>query len=174
MSAARRAGLGRRLALLAAGLVLSVAIAEIVARASESLRGGHDLATQLGDRLEDPLLGYRPLPGSGDHDERGFRNESVPSGADVVALGDSQTWGVNAPIDQSWPAVLASETGLVVYNMRTGGYGPLHYRVLLDEALALDPRWIVIALFLGNDVHDCYELAYGQEAHRLPVGAVYS
>src|SRR5688572_18575094 len=54
----------------------------------------------------DNVLRHRVEPHSGGHDVWGFRNKSVPSRADIVAIGDSLTYGVAAPATHSWPAAL--------------------------------------------------------------------
>lgn len=60
---------------------------------------------------EDALLQHRIPPGSGGHDEWGFRNKSVPRSVDIVAIGDSQTYGISAKRTQAWPAVLGKMSG---------------------------------------------------------------
>src|SRR2546421_1234104 len=85
---------------------------------------------QLGDRaraatVDDPQLGMRVVPYATGHDANGFRNASVPPKVDIVALGDSQTWGVNVHKDDAWPQQLEKLSGHSVYNMGVGGYGPI-------------------------------------------------
>src|SRR5689334_12222831 len=65
----------------------------------------------------DPILYYRVLPGSAGHDAWGYRNRHVPRRADIVCIGDSQTYGVSAPASSSWPVQLGKMTGLEVYNL---------------------------------------------------------
>jgi hypothetical protein len=155
----------RRALAAALGLVAGLVLAELGARWLEPEAPEAALAGDIGLRIPDPLLEYRTAPGTGENDARGYRNASAPDRADVVALGDSQTWGVNASRDATWPAVLAELSGLSVYNMGRGGYGSLQYFHQLDEALALDPEWIAVALYLGNDLYDAYSLAYSNDAH---------
>jgi len=58
--------------------------------------------------LPDPVTKVRPRPfypdrkRNGPHDVLGFRNHAVPVQADIIAIGDSQTYGWNVEIDQSW------------------------------------------------------------------------
>src|SRR4030095_14915524 len=47
------------------------------------------------ESLPDERLGSRPNPSYPGHDSKGFRNPRVPAKADVVALGDSNTYGAN-------------------------------------------------------------------------------
>ncbi len=154
----------KRVLAVVLGSLVGLALAEGAARLLESRASGL-LVDDIGERVDDPLLEYRTLPGSGQNDAAGYRNRERPDRVDVVALGDSQTWGVNADIDDTWPARLAEIADLSVYNMGRGGYGIVQYRHQLEEALALAPSTVVIALYFGNDVYDAYSLAYGLEAH---------
>jgi lysophospholipase L1-like esterase len=153
-----------RVLLLAVASLVAVAIAEGGARWIEG-RAAKSALAQIGERRDDPRLGHRAVPLSGENDARGMRNAVALERAEVVALGDSQTWGIHATRDETWPARLAQRSGRSVYNMGVSGYGPVHYLELLDEALALRPAWIVVALYFGNDLWDAYELTYSKEAH---------
>ncbi|MBN1565212.1 MAG: SGNH/GDSL hydrolase family protein [Anaerolineae bacterium] len=114
----------------------------------------------------DPRLGQVIPPNTGGHDALGFRNDSVPDHADMVTLGDSQTWSANAPRDKAWPSVLAELTGQTVYNMGMPGYGPVHYWVLTGDALAqFDPDTILVGFYFGNDFYGAYNMAYTFEPY---------
>ena len=115
--------------------------------------------------INDPVLVARYAPNAPGHDARGFRNPQALSKADVVVLGDSQTWGVNVPPADAWPLRLGSLSGLSVYNMGVGSYGPGQYLMLTDQALQLAPQIIVVGLYPGNDLYDAYNLAYRNEAY---------
>ncbi len=111
--------------------------------------------------VKDPILGMRLEPGSAGHDALGYRNKSVPKRADIVVIGDSQTYGVSAKASDSWPAQLSELTGRRVYNLALGGYGPVHYSYVLEhKAIALQPSLVVIGLYLGNDLYDAISLVY--------------
>lgn len=102
----------------------------------------------------------------GPFDILGFRNREVPIVADVVALGDSQTVGRNATLDWSWPALLGSQLPVkqpVVYNMASGGWGPVQYLYTAEKALAFRPRVLVVAFYTGNDAYDAIKVAYNLE-----------
>jgi len=114
--------------------------------------------------LPDTTLIHRPNPAYPDHDEWGYRNETVPDRAFAVALGDSQTYGAMVPRANTWPQQLGDAIGEPVYNMAFGGYGAGEASVLLDKALQLKPKWILFGLYAGNDLFDAYELAYKTEA----------
>lgn len=127
---------------------------------------------QLGDRaiedklIKDPVLGLRLAPYVQGHDANGFRNDAVPQHADIVSLGDSQTWGVNVTRQNSWPQQLSKISGRSVYNMGLGGFGPVQYQVLIAQALQFSPKLIIVGFYLGNDIYDAYNIAYHYDAHR--------
>ena len=103
----------------------------------------------------------------GPFDLLGFRNREVPIVADVVALGDSQTVGRNATLDWSWPALLAAQLpdeAPVVYNMASGGWGPVQYLYMAEKPLAFRPRVLVVAFYTGNDAYDAIKVAYNLDA----------
>ncbi len=113
---------------------------------------------------EDPVLGAVPSlnsQGSG-LDRWGFRNRGVPATVDIVALGDSHTYGNTATMEDSWPYVLGRLTGRTVYNMGQGGYGPnQYYHLLKSKALGLKPRTVVCGLYMGDDFENAFLITYG-------------
>jgi len=110
--------------------------------------------------------GARVKPGSPGHDSWGFRNSSVPSRPDIVAIGDSNTYGVAAVGSNSWPAQLGKITGKTVYNLGMPGYGPVTYDHLLkDYALKLSPSMVIIGFYLGNDAWGAYKAIYKHNYH---------
>jgi len=116
--------------------------------------------------VPDDKLGHRPNPTYFDHDTRGFRNASLPGHAsrvNIVALGDSQTYGVGVQREQAWPQHLSRLSHTSTYNMAFGGYGPLHSVLLVDECLELKPKIIIEALYSGNDLFDSYRIVYDLE-----------
>jgi lysophospholipase L1-like esterase len=153
-----------KVSLSLASLLISLLVAEGALRLLEK--------KQLGDRaienelIKDPVLGLKLAPYAQGHDANGFRNDQAPQHADVVVLGDSQTWGVNVQREDAWPQQLSKLTGQSVYNMGLGGFGPVQYQVLTPQALGLSPKTVVVGLYLGNDIYDAYNLAYQFEAHR--------
>ena len=145
-------------------LLVCLGLAEALLRVYEKLSVRDRTVTE--DSLEkDAELGFRLPPGVAGHDARGFRNESALERADLVALGDSQTWGINGAREEAWPQQLARLSGRTVYQMSLGGYGPVQYRALTPRALALAPRAVVVGLYFGNDLYDAYAMTYLQEAH---------
>jgi hypothetical protein len=91
------------------------------------------------------------------HDSAGYRNPSRPARADIVVLGDSQAYGPENPGD-AWPRLMTTGA-MSVYNMALPSYGPAHFRLQLEEALALKPRAIVVAPYFGNDFFDAFVVA---------------
>lgn len=124
-----------------------------------ALNPGDFLAPTL---VPDAILKYRIEPYSVGHDAWGFRNPEVPDSASIVIIGDSQSYGVNAPASQSWPTQLGHFTGHSIYNLSLSGYGPVQYFYLLKEkASQLRPAVVIIGFYLGNDLWDAYQMAHG-------------
>ena len=90
--------------------------------------------------IQDPYVKRaRPLlpedPGMGPHDILGFRNRSIPNFADVVVIGDSQTYGNNALLVDNWPSrmqAVLTDKRAVVYSMAVGGWRLGGHRVSGD------------------------------------------
>lgn len=144
-------------------LLLSLALAElalqIAGHASRSVQRVLAAPWEVAmPTLPDAQFIYRGNPLRPDHDERGYRNERALERADIVTLGDSQTYGlVDAP--QAWPRVLARRLGVAVYNMALPGYGPGQSLLQLDKALELRPRVLTVAPYFGNDLYESFQLA---------------
>lgn len=122
--------------------------------------------------LPDPMVRARAAPlypedaGSGPHDLLGFRNNSVPRIADVVVIGDSQTYGNNAVLMHNWPSHMERALAQApdgVYAMAVGGWGAPQYLYMFDKAAAFQPRAVVVAFHSGNDPLDSFHTAYGME-----------
>ena len=98
-------------------------------------------------------------PSHDEIDADGFRNPGVPETAAIVAIGDSHTYGFNARPEEAWPAQLSELSGRPVYSLGMGGYGPLQYLHLIERALELRPDWVVVGLYVANDLSDvCRDL----------------
>ena len=152
----------RKRTVLAALLVLSVLTLALV---EVALRIALPTADFLqADLRDDPVLGLMIAPHNNGHDANGFRNASVPAQTDILAVGDSFTYGYNAPRGGAWPAHLQRLTGQTVYNAGVGGFGPLQeLHVTQQQAPKLKPKTVVMAIFLGNDITDAYNLAQSRE-----------
>ena len=85
----------------------------------------------------------------------GRRNQDAPQ---VLVIGDSFTFGYAVEYEESYPAILddAVGDGWEVINAGQPGYGPIQYRMLLEDLLAsgFAPESIVLAVFVGNDIFD--------------------
>jgi hypothetical protein len=110
--------------------------------------------------LEILLRLYYGVAGDPGEEVRGWRNAAVVAHAEIVAIGDSQTYGSNAVADDAWPQQLGRMLHRSTYQMAHGGWGPGEYLVTLDEALRLRPKVILIGFYLGNDLGDAYARVY--------------
>ena len=114
--------------------------------------------------IPDDRLRLRPNPALPDHDASGYRNPVVPERSDIVVMGDSQTYGSEVSRKNAWPTLLGKDLGVSSYNMAFAGWGPAQYYLIADEALALNPRLLVVGLYAGNDFADAYNIVYHREA----------
>ena len=147
------------LSLLSLAIVFSVLFSEFILRLI--FKPVNFLMPYL---VTDEILGHKIAPNSGGHDAWGYRNKNVPKNVDIVAIGDSQTYGVSATADNSWPAILQKFTQKKVYNLSLGGYGPPQYYYLLKNyALNLHPDTIIIGFYFGNDFLESYKIVYGKD-----------
>src|SRR5689334_12652403 len=124
-----------------------------------------DAHVSLNTVTSDRRLMTRMPPNAPGHDRNGFRNATIPQGVDIVAIGDSQTWGINADLKETWPSVLGTLTNSSVYSMALGSWGPLQYDLLTDDALNLSPKSIVVGLYFGNDIFDSCNHVYGSDSY---------
>lgn len=116
------------------------------------------------ETVPDPVLNHKIAPYASGHDGWGYRNAGVPENTDIMAIGDSMTYGIMATSAESWPVQLQTKTGKTVYNAALGGYGPLHYlHILKTRALKLSPKQVIVMLYWGNDFLDAYNLTYSNE-----------
>ncbi len=109
--------------------------------------------------VEDPELGLALKANTGGQDGLGFRNASVPADAEIICIGDSQTYGHGVQMDEAYPARLAQKSGRVVYSMSMGTYGAVQYLALTERALKLEPELIVYGLYFGNDILNAHQAA---------------
>lgn len=114
----------------------------------------------VSDTIPDARLVKKGNPDFPDHDRNGFRNPEVPSKVDIVALGDSQTYGTNYKSSESWPRQLETMTRKSVYSMSLGGYAPVHSLIMWEDAVALKPKIIIEAFYAGNDVFESFYTVY--------------
>jgi lysophospholipase L1-like esterase len=119
--------------------------------------------------LKDPYTNVRFKPllpetgQTGPHDILGFRNTAIPHAVDVIAIGDSQTYGFGDAIDDNWPSQLADRLQHPVYSMAVGGWGAIQYLDMFPKAALLGPRVVIVAFYSGNDPLESFALAYGSD-----------
>jgi len=121
--------------------------------------------------LKDPLIKGRArqlfpdIHAYGPNDILGFRNEAVPNYADIIIIGDSQTYGNNAYMLENWPHYFAEyiPKEISVYSMATGGWGAIQYFYAVAKATIFTPKIIVIAFYTGNDALETFSMAYGSD-----------
>lgn len=117
--------------------------------------------------LEDPFVRVRNQPltpnigGIGPNDLLGFRNILIPNNADIIIIGDSQTYGNNAYIWENWPHLLKFyiPEDITIYSMATGGWCALQYVYAFAKSVYFNPRLAIIAFYTGNDPAETYIFA---------------
>jgi hypothetical protein len=90
-------------------------------------------------------------------DRHGFNNaDPWPATADIVAVGDSLTFGYGVTPDEAWPALIARKLpNTKVINLGLIGAGPQqHLRIYETFGVPLEPRILLIGFFPANDFWD--------------------
>jgi hypothetical protein len=167
--------LGARLVLVVMGLTAAVLVAELALRIVPGLMPTHAanrarLFRDLGSvrTRPDPYIGFLYPPnfrGTMRHydaifsfstDAHGFRNaEPWPKRADVVALGDSLTFGFGVSDGQSWVDLAGRALRTAVVNLALPGFGPLQQlRVYEAFGASLRPKIVLVGFFPANDFWD--------------------
>jgi len=154
-------------------LVLSLVLAEGLLRLFPSVLSA-GLQKELQTVPEDlgvshPYIGHLHKPNntgviwSGDFravhhtDNHGFRNAwPWPERAEIVAVGDSLTFGYGVEDDQAWPAILDEALPqMPVVNLGLIGAGTQQYlRVYETFGIPLHPQVLLVGFFAGNDFTD--------------------
>jgi len=146
---------GPALVVLAASFVLL----EVSLRLVASLRPS-PLLVRVGDAPRRTLERFRCKPGElrfgfpfnrGGHYDGEFGRKR-PGERLVASIGDS--FSVSAvPHAQHFTTVCEQALGATVANLGAPGIGPPEYlRLLVDEAMPLDPDAVVVCVFVGNDL----------------------
>ena len=91
-----------------------------------------------------------------EHDDWGYRNETRLKNAKYVAMGDSFTYGTGVGRNEAWPPLLSEILKTPVYNMGVAARSPITYLTTFDRALSLNPRLVIVAVYLGNDFLESY------------------
>ncbi|MEE9912157.1 MAG: SGNH/GDSL hydrolase family protein [Deltaproteobacteria bacterium] len=113
---------------------------------------------------------YKEYFEKGPHDILGFRNRAIPNIADIITIGDSQTYGNNAVLMGNWPSQMQATLRKwrpIVYNMSVGGWGAAEYLEIFSKALLFQPEVIVVAFYSGNDPLETFQQAYGNKHYAL-------
>jgi lysophospholipase L1-like esterase len=156
----------RRLALLVTLIGSTALVCELALLVSRmaSPRVEYLLSAEPGRRsVADSILGHRVSPFLSGHDNRGYRNPVALERAEILAVGDSYTYGWGARPSEAWPQVLGGLTGRSAYNAGVVGYGFCEYEAVVEELLDLRPEVVVIGVFVGNDLADAYRSTYLEE-----------
>lgn len=85
----------------------------------------------------------------------GSKSDAKPA---TYVLGDSFAFGNGVDYAESFVGLSdAEDPGHRWINLAVPGLGPLHYRILLEEALDQDPapQRLLVVTYLGNDFFDC-------------------
>ncbi len=80
------------------------------------------------------------------------KEEAIPPGRQVLALGDSLTAGAGVNPEQAWPALLASRTGWVVVNGGVSGNTSADALQRLPALLEENKPVLVLVTLGGNDM----------------------
>lgn len=120
-----------------------------------------DRRTGTGARSDITASFHVPDPETYDYDvsydDRGFRNPTTPSRADVSVVGDSFVVNHFVPAGELLTAVLARSLDATVDNLGHAGYGPQQeLAVVRRYALPIRPRVVVWIFFEGNDLGNIY------------------
>lgn len=83
---------------------------------------------------------------------KAVKEETLPAGATVLALGDSLTAGAGVNADQAWPALLASRTGWMVVNGGVSGDTSADALRRLPSLLQQHKPALVLVALGGNDM----------------------
>ncbi len=107
--------------------------------------------------------------------DREHAYEPAPGVFRIVILGDSYMEAYQVPLEDSLPYLLQerlAERKVEVVNLGVGGYGTAQqFLYLRDEGLRYRPDLVVLAFFLGNDVHNnsrvLQEMQHGEDALKV-------
>ena len=122
--------------------------------------------------LKDPLTRVRAKPLyavtkiGGPHDLLGFRNRSIANIVDVVVIGDSQTYGNNAVLEENWPNQMQKflkDRQSKTYAMAVGGWCAVQYLDMFNKAILFQPKLVVVAFYSGNDPLESFHMVYGNK-----------
>ena len=98
--------------------------------------------------------------------EHGFRGSWANNKANAIVLGDSFVRGTLADKTETIPAFLDRWSDTTQYvNLGTSGHGTLqHYLTYQEFETEFNPDFVVLVLFIGNDLRDNVEFRSWQQA----------
>lgn len=183
-----------RLGAVCGSLLLVFAVIELAARAVSGHWSGSfleretDLMKSAYPVAHDPRAGWIPLPGFAGRvvqwraqvtiladGARSNGSAAPPAGpAEILALGDSFTFGAEVSDHQTWPAHLERIVSKPVCNAGVFGYG-IDQMVIRGKQImeSKTPRWIVLS-FIPDDIDRCELIMRGahKPCYRLVSGAL--
>lgn len=161
------------LIVLTAGVCIGLALTEVLLRLGAGLFDEETRQVLRGadmDNLGVPhaYIGYLHTPNNAlvmsgrdfhavhNVDGLGFRNRwPWPEQADIVAVGDSLTFGQGVQDDEAWPFLVAQNMACRVVNLGLIGAGPTQYlRIFETYGLRLRPKVLLVGVFARNDFWD--------------------
>jgi hypothetical protein len=93
-------------------------------------------------------------------DSEGFRNEDGAGPSDIVFLGDSFTEAGNAPVGETFPALVGMRTGCRIRNLGVAGFAPpTELIVLRNFGLRRMPGTVVWQIAESNDLTDSWDFS---------------
>jgi hypothetical protein len=99
-------------------------------------------------------------------DQNGFRNDRRADSADLVLLGDSYLEYGSTQSDTFGNRLEQKLGGLTVRNLGKSGYSPFQYLVVLKRyGLRYRPRYAVMAVYEGNDLHETRDYLVWRGGH---------
>jgi hypothetical protein len=109
---------------------------------------------------------YPDVGNMGPNDILGFRNRFIPNVADIITIGDSQTYGNHTVLEKNWPSQLESSLAnksSELYSMAVGGWSAPEYYDIFYKSLVFDPRVVIVAFYTGNDPLESFMRVYGNK-----------
>jgi lysophospholipase L1-like esterase len=153
-------------------VVLMIGVAELFVRLADGIFPEETRqllsSTPANSGLPHPYIGHlqrpnrtmvftgRDFKASHKVDAVGFRNRwPWPERADIVAIGDSLTFGLGVDDDREWPSIVAHATGREVINLGLVGASPEQYfRVYQTFGAAVRPKLLLVGVYAQNDFWD--------------------
>ena len=149
------------------GLSLAVVVVVTALLLELGLRALALLPGRAGGLVSDPEVGIVAMPqvanGAMVTNAQGFNDRELEAAAlppKAVFIGDSFTFGVT-PFAETFPHRVEELMGgpdvFRVVNLGVPGTGPQEYLAMMRRrALPMRPEWIVVTLFVGNDIQQAH------------------